>query len=404
MDTANNLLNAINNISLEDEEEGGLDLISEEALGNEQLISTFDAKLCVVARFLSDGHVDFPAMQQTLAALWKPGMGVYIKDMEPNLFLFQFYHEVDVRRVMEGCPWSFNRRALLMRRLKEGENPRSVELNTMDLWVQVYDLKVGCMSEKILTEVGNNIGKFVSSCPTNFHEVWREYLRVRVTIDVTKPLKRRMKIKKAADDWYWINFKYENVPTFCFICGLLGHSEKFCGRLFVTPEADIVKPYGSWLRAPFRKQVKPIGEKWLRNGLNSGGRNSEFQPQFGGGSSSQDPHVSPPNQQSVGKGENPGDKAFQINQMGGNGEIRNTHNNNAIISPTNQRTDAIIIENKKRRTNSELDQDSQMGLGNKVLLDTDGDENMNVETSPNTVQNQKNGPEASILRDARLSQ
>lgn len=115
-------------------------------------------------------------------------MGVYIKEIETNLFLFQFYHEVNVKRVMEGCPWSFNRRALVMRRLKDGENPSSVELNFMDLWIQLYDIKIGFMTERLITEVGNNFGKFVASCPTNFNGVWREYFHVRVTIDVTKPL------------------------------------------------------------------------------------------------------------------------------------------------------------------------------------------------------------------------
>lgn len=69
-------------------------------------------------------------------------------------------------------------------------------------------------------------------------------MRIRVTIDLSKPLKRRMKVKKSGSVWVWITFKYENVPTFCFICGLLGHSEKFCNKLFDTPEEDIVKPYG----------------------------------------------------------------------------------------------------------------------------------------------------------------
>lgn len=69
-------------------------------------------------------------------------------------------------------------------------------------------------------------------------------MRIRVTIDLSKPLKRMMKVKKSGSVWVWITFKYENVPTFCFICGLLGHSEKFCNKLFDTPEEDIVKPYG----------------------------------------------------------------------------------------------------------------------------------------------------------------
>lgn len=103
MDQANNLANVINNISLEDEDEGGLEIISDLQSENEQSLVGFDAKLCVVARSLSEGQVDFSAMQQTIAALWKPGKGVYIKDLESNLFLFQFFHEVDVKRVMEGC-------------------------------------------------------------------------------------------------------------------------------------------------------------------------------------------------------------------------------------------------------------------------------------------------------------
>lgn len=254
-------------ITLEEEQAGGLAIEEETRQGEEQVFNGFDAKLCVVGRFISEGQIDFLAMRQTLAALWKPGMGLYIKDLEANLFLFQFYHEVDVKRVMEGCPWSFNKRALIMSRLKEGENPRSVSLNSMDLWVQVYDLKTRFMSERILKEIGNHIGSFVASAPTNFVGVWRDFLRVRVTIDITKPLKRKMKISSPGNDCFWISFKYENIPTFCFICGILGHSEKFCSQLFGTPKKEIVRPYGGFLRAPFKKHVKPIGAKWLPNNM-----------------------------------------------------------------------------------------------------------------------------------------
>lgn len=270
MASTSNLVRAMNNISLEDEEEDSLAIGIAELRGENQLVKGFDAKLCIVAQFLSEGQIDFSAMQQTMAALWKPGMGVYMKEIGINLFLFHIYHKVDIKRVMEGCPWSFNRRALVMHQLKEGENPRNIELNAMDFWVQMYDLKVGFMSEKILTEVGNSNGKFVASCPSNFQGVWRDYFRIRVTVDVSKPLKRRMKIKNTGADWFWITFKYKNIPTFYFICGILGHSEKFRSRLFEVLESYIIKPYSPWMRAPFKKQIKPIGAKWLRNSFNEG--------------------------------------------------------------------------------------------------------------------------------------
>lgn len=125
--------------------------------------------------------------------------------------------------------------------MQEGDNPRCVALNNIDLWVQIHDLQLGFMSERIITEVGNHIGTFLSSCPNNFRGIWREYMRVRVAINIEKPLKRRMKVCKAGNEWIWITYKYENLPIFFFICGIMGHLEKFCNRLFDTPESEIVK-------------------------------------------------------------------------------------------------------------------------------------------------------------------
>lgn len=71
-----------------------------------------------------------------------------------------------------------------------------------------------------------------------------------------------------------MNFKYEVIPTFCFICRLIGHGEKFCYRIFETPLEDIENPYGAWLRADPRQKAHNMGAKWLRNGGNFQSRNS----------------------------------------------------------------------------------------------------------------------------------
>lgn len=51
-----------------------------------------------------------------------------MKKLETNLYFFQFYQEVDVKKVMEGYPWSFDGRALVMRHLEDGKNPHNIEL------------------------------------------------------------------------------------------------------------------------------------------------------------------------------------------------------------------------------------------------------------------------------------
>ncbi|XP_030485436.2 uncharacterized protein LOC115702118 [Cannabis sativa] len=249
-------------LQVEDEEGGGL-LFDQE----ESLVDDFDGRWCLVGKLLADRPADFDSLRNVMASLWRPGKGMYVKELETNKYLFQFFHEVDIGRVLEGTPWTFNKNPLIVERLKEGENPRNKALNTMEMWVQVYNLEVGFRSDRVLQGVGAYIGQYVSSCPKNFAGIWRDYFRVRVLINVEKPLKRRMRIYKNKVEWFWANFKYERVPTFCFICGIIGHSERFCHRLFEESANTIAKPYGMFMKAPDRRQSKQIGARWLRDNM-----------------------------------------------------------------------------------------------------------------------------------------
>lgn len=187
---------AFSSIQIEDEENGGLNYenVSED-------LSEIDTRWCLIGRFLTDSTIDFQAMQHTMAALWRPGRGVYIKQLEPNRFLFQFYHEVDIRRVTEGSPWKFGRFHLILQRVRDGDNPRTVEINNIDLWVQLHDMSTGFMSHRVATDIGNYIGCYIDGDPNNFVGVWREFLRIRVSIPLNSPIKRRMKLRKSEKEW-----------------------------------------------------------------------------------------------------------------------------------------------------------------------------------------------------------
>lgn len=63
----------------------------------------------------------------------------------------------------------------------------------------------------------------------------------------------------------------------------MGHSEKFCPKLFEISEQLIEKPYGLWMRAMPKKNLGRIGEKWLRS------RVTESRNAGDGGSRGEDP-------------------------------------------------------------------------------------------------------------------
>ena len=157
-------------ISLEDEEVGGLSLAAE--IDEED----FDVRWCLVGRFLNAGVIDTQEMQHMMAFLWKRGKGLYVKELGKNLFLFQFYHEIDIQRVIAGSPWTYERKHLIFHRLREGDNPRTIVLNKLDLWIQLFDVQHGFRSSSVVQTIGNYIGRFLESDINNFSGVWREFL------------------------------------------------------------------------------------------------------------------------------------------------------------------------------------------------------------------------------------
>ncbi|XP_060961741.1 uncharacterized protein At4g02000-like [Cannabis sativa] len=204
----------------------------------------------IVGRFLTDNPIDFMAMQNLMAVLWKP----------------------DIQRVIDRSPWTFKNAPLIFERLKTGDVQRALRLHHLEIWVQLHDIRAGFKTEGVVLDAANYIGSFVKTDENNFNGVWREYLRVRVRFDIEKPLKRRMKLQLTGGEWFWINFRYEFVPTFCFICGVIGHTDQYCSRLFIQPIASIVKPYGSFMKAVPRRTQYAMGAKWLRSASGGAGQ------------------------------------------------------------------------------------------------------------------------------------
>ena len=58
---------------------------------------------------------------------------------------------------------------------------------------------------------------------------WGRHLRIRVSIDLLKPLKRGITIHLNGKS-HWVTFKYEKLPMFCFNCGRIIHGEKGCTK------------------------------------------------------------------------------------------------------------------------------------------------------------------------------
>lgn len=189
---------------------------------------------------------------------------------------------------------------------------------------------------------------------------------------------------------------------FSFICGILGHSENFFNKLFEVPEGEIAKPYGPWMRAPFKSHVKPIGSQWLRTEFGNEGPSSEMKNSKD--DDNQDPEITPKNMQVVKHEGNVGITNNKNKSPGAGKVLGNISTAVPLISVQLNDKDTKMIESKKRRTDDGLGYDSNMGLNRDVLMGSE-EEFMTEEQHENVVEtdNSKNGYVASTHGGARLA-
>ena len=74
-----------------------------------------------------------------------------------------------------------------------------------------------------------------------------KFLRIRVDLPIEKPLRRGGNVVNKSGEKFWITFRYERLPTFCYLCGLLGHDDKHC-KIY-SDWQNTPKQYGEWLKA-----------------------------------------------------------------------------------------------------------------------------------------------------------
>nr|GMC74005.1 uncharacterized protein LOC109184755 [Ipomoea batatas] len=78
-----------------------------------------------------------------------------------------------------------------------------------------------------------------------------------------KSLKKQMKLKRDNGTWAFIDFRYERLPTFCFLCGIIGRGDRLCPKFVNGYDRNLEKPFGAWMRAGSRRTSPTSGQRWL---------------------------------------------------------------------------------------------------------------------------------------------
>lgn len=173
------------NFSLSEEESVGVEV---PVLALEGLVNR--GQSCLVGKLVADHVVSKDIIKSKLIRGWKPTGSIKFTVLGENLFLVDFVNVWDKSRVLEGRPWIFEGNLFSVEEFNGLTPPTQIDFSKAEFWIRFFNLPLACMSTAIGTQIGSSVG-LVEEVDTNEEGVgWGEYMRVRIRIDLSKPLAR----------------------------------------------------------------------------------------------------------------------------------------------------------------------------------------------------------------------
>uniref|UniRef100_A0A803Q743 Zinc knuckle CX2CX4HX4C domain-containing protein n=1 Tax=Cannabis sativa TaxID=3483 RepID=A0A803Q743_CANSA len=121
---------------------------------------------------------------------------------------------------------------------------------TTPFWIQVFRLPFLSKSETLARFIGNLIGTFFDVHEDSLSEGWGPFLRIRVAIDLSKPLLRGQLVTFPwIADELWLEYRYERLLDFCYDCGIIGYVFDKCPSFLekIDEGNDPHLTYGPWM-------------------------------------------------------------------------------------------------------------------------------------------------------------
>ncbi|XP_075670035.1 uncharacterized protein LOC142639783 [Castanea sativa] len=150
----------------------------------------------LASRFFTKRTLNVESVARTFKPLWKPTSELKIRDLGENILPFEFTDALDLARVLEFEPWTFDKNIVAFKQVTNVEEVPLVEFSRVNFWVQLHDLPQRSLNQATGKAIGNTIGKVFDVADLKDDGEGGEFLRVRISIDITKPQPRCRKL------WY----------------------------------------------------------------------------------------------------------------------------------------------------------------------------------------------------------
>ncbi|TVU06554.1 hypothetical protein EJB05_49775, partial [Eragrostis curvula] len=217
-------------------------------LDDDELEEDANPRWLAIGRFYSSKRFNLKGLFDDLSGPWGLSDATPARPLDDNLFLIEFGSSEERDFVCNGGPWIHKNDAVIMKAYDGLRRPSDVKIESIALWVRIYDIPETKMTTGYARKLGEKLGEILE-----VGGAVRDFLRVRVDFPLEKALKPEFKIRDSLYGVLTLKIKYEKVPHFCFICGRIGHTKRECPDEGLVPEVN----YGEELRcSPLKRAAR----------------------------------------------------------------------------------------------------------------------------------------------------
>lgn len=174
--------------------------------------------------------------------------------------------------MLETGPWSFASNLLVLQEGDPDVPEHYYEFTHNAFWVHIFGLPRARTTEASVRNIASKLGNVEEVKIEARNNSLRKNGKAKVRLDLSCPLKIGTVINLGRKKW-WLDFKYERLPHFCYSCGRIGYYANYCLKIpYEETGLGQDKPgkYGLWLKAeviefsPYWKtfygKIEPIPE------------------------------------------------------------------------------------------------------------------------------------------------
>ncbi|XP_074313509.1 uncharacterized protein LOC141648685 [Silene latifolia] len=190
-------------------------------------LTGLDFNRVLTARFVDQRYLDVDRILYLIGINWRLNGSISIRPMKPY-YLFSFSSMADYKYFRKRQTVNIDGSLLVLRPCSATSFPDNMLFHIVPVWVRVLYLPFHLMHSSVAAYLLSHVGDICEEEVVNSLTPPRCFVRVKVWVDLSKPLIPGCYLEIDDRTHQWIGFSYEGVFRFCKTCGEVGHRVSFC--------------------------------------------------------------------------------------------------------------------------------------------------------------------------------